>query len=141
MILANHAPVLQPPTPRLSDGMPDAYERGLVERAKLGDSDAFARLFDFYADRVYNFMYFHVSNEHSAEDLTARVFLKAWRSIACYEPGQPALGAWLYLIARRAVIDFRQKQSRGQAVTEILSPMDEGLAAFELTEPCTETRR
>jgi len=120
--------------------MPDAYQRGLVERAKLGDADAFARLFDLYADRVYDFMYFHVSNEHSAEDLTARVFLKAWRSIGCYEPEQPTFGVWLYLIARRAVIEFRQKQLRGQAVTEILSPTDEGLTAFELTEPCAEKR-
>jgi DNA-directed RNA polymerase specialized sigma24 family protein len=73
----------EPPFP-----VPERYRRQLIDRACSGDSVAFARLYDFYAERVYAHMQFHVDNDQAAEDLTARVFLKAWRRMPCFNAAQ-----------------------------------------------------
>ena len=45
------------------------------------DPEAFARLYDMYVSRIFRFVYFKVSSEEDAQDLTAEVFLKAWEYI------------------------------------------------------------
>jgi RNA polymerase sigma-70 factor, ECF subfamily len=82
--------------------LPD--ESRLVEQAKSGDAEAFGQLYDAYVDRVYRFIFFRVSDEPAAEDLTSQVFLKAWQNLGRYRPKGPIL-AWLYTIARNTVID------------------------------------
>ena len=85
-------------------------EKRLVEIAKAGDGDAFARLYEAYFDRVYRFIFFRVTDEQMAEDLASQVFLKAWENLHRYHPHGPFL-AWLYAIARNTVIDsYRTKK-------------------------------
>ncbi len=136
MVATNHAPLLQRKESDLRAGEPEGYSRDLLARAKAGDSGAFARLFDLYAERVFDYMYFHVGNPTEAEDLTARVFLKAWRNIACCQPDTEPFSVWLYLTARKAVLDYSRSQRGASPVKEILTRDDEGLGVFESTEPC-----
>src|SRR5512142_1968019 len=79
-------------------------ERRLVDLAKSGDGEAFARLYEAYFDRVYRFIFFRVTDDQVAEDLASQVFLKAWENLHRYKPKGPFL-AWLYAIARNTVID------------------------------------
>jgi RNA polymerase sigma-70 factor (ECF subfamily) len=79
-------------------------ERRLVDQAKSGDGEAFARLYEAYIERVYRFVFFRVTDAETAEDLTSLVFLKAWENLGHYHPHSPFL-AWLYAIARNTVID------------------------------------
>lgn len=92
---------------RLSDPStaPLPGERQLVRRAQSGDPDAFARLYDGYIDRIYRYVYFRVTHDQTAEDLSAQVFLKAWEKLEGYKPGKAPFLAWLYTIARNTVID------------------------------------
>lgn len=136
MLTTNRMPLVQRQGTDLAAGNPEGYGSDLLRRARSGDSEAFARLFDFYADRVFDYMYFHVGDEPAAEDLTARVFLKAWRNILCYQPDREPFRVWLYLMARQAVIDYSRSQQGTSLVKEILSPADEGLGVFESAEPC-----
>jgi RNA polymerase sigma-70 factor (ECF subfamily) len=55
-------------------------ERLLVKQAKSGDPEAFAQLYDASMDRVYRYVFFRVSDQQTAEDLTSQVFLKAWEA-------------------------------------------------------------
>jgi RNA polymerase sigma-70 factor, ECF subfamily len=90
--------------------MPLQEEKRLVEQAKSGDGDAFALLYEAYFDRVYRFIFFRVTDDQAAEDLCSQVFLKAWENLHRYHPHGPFL-AWLYAIARNAVIDsYRTKK-------------------------------
>ncbi len=81
----------------------------LAARASAGDAEAFGALYDRYVEAVYRYVYYRVRNEAEAEDVTSDVFLKALRAIPRYEPRQPFL-AWLYRIARNAVIDRVRRQ-------------------------------
>jgi len=79
-------------------------ESSLVRRAKAGNAEAFAELYDAYMERVYRYVYYRVSDRQTAEDITSQVFLRAWEHIRKYRLDGSFL-AWLYTIARNAVID------------------------------------
>ena len=79
-------------------------DAALATRATAGDAEAFGALYDRYVDAVYRYVYYRVRNEAEAEDVTSEVFFKALRAMPRYRPRQPFL-AWLYRIARNAVID------------------------------------
>lgn len=82
-----------------------------------GDADAFARLYDAYVDRVYRFVFFRVSDNAAAEDLTSQVFLKAWENLDGYRMRGRPFGAWLFRIARNLVVDHYRAR-KGDAPLE-----------------------
>lgn len=97
--------VTQSPRP-----IPD--ELVLIRRSQQGDGDAFAQLYDRYVDRIYRYVFFRVSDDLVAEDITAHVFLKMWEKLPRYQIGQTPIGGWLYRIAHNAVIDhYRTRKS------------------------------
>ncbi len=79
-------------------------DAALAERARDGDTQAFAALYDRYFEKVFRYVYYRVREEAEAEDVTSEVFFRALRAMPRYEPRQPFL-AWLYRIARNAIID------------------------------------
>jgi RNA polymerase sigma-70 factor (ECF subfamily) len=89
-----------------------------MEQAIKGNSDAFAKLYDSYVDRVYRFIYFRVGNEQMAEDLSSQVFLKAWEHLGRYEIRGLSFGAWLFRIARNLVIDYYRTKKDHDSLEE-----------------------
>jgi len=78
----------------------------LVEHAASGDTEAFGRLYDMYADRVYRHIYYRTSNVEDARDLTQEVFLKAWQGLPKYKPTKTPFLGWLFTISHNRVIDY-----------------------------------
>ncbi|HZJ21913.1 MAG TPA: sigma-70 family RNA polymerase sigma factor [Anaerolineales bacterium] len=93
-------------TAHVDSPLPD--EARLVHRAKSGDSEAFAQLYDAYVERVYRYILFRVSEDVTTEDLVSQVFLKAWQNLDRYKMGSSPFIAWLYTIARNLVIDYHR---------------------------------
>lgn len=127
----------------------DKYVDRLVVRAARGDTDAFARIYEIYADRVYSFVRGRVASPHDAEDVTATVFVKAFEAIGGYDHRGLPFGAWLFRIARNATIDHGRRASRAPEPVEDIeadvgaSPVliDEQVAARvdgELVRRCVE---
>jgi RNA polymerase sigma-70 factor, ECF subfamily len=78
----------------------------LVELAASGDAEAFGRLYDLYADRIYRHIYYRTNNVDDARDMTQEVFTRAWRKLPAYKrTGTPFLG-WLFTISHNRVIDY-----------------------------------
>ena len=71
----------------------------LLERAKEYDPDALAEVYDQYAPRIYNYIYYRVGNQHDAEDLTARTFYRALDHIGRYVNRGAPFSAWLQCTA------------------------------------------
>ncbi len=80
-------------------------EQTYVRKAQSGDSAGFAMLYDFYIDKIYRFIFYKTFSKEGAEDLTSDVFTKAFQKINSYDSTKGPFGAWLYRIARNAVID------------------------------------
>jgi RNA polymerase sigma-70 factor (ECF subfamily) len=83
----------------------------LAVRAAKGESAAFGLLYDRHVAAIYRYVYYRVRDDAEAEDLTSDVFMRALKAIPRYEPRQAFL-AWLYRIARNAVIDRARKGNR-----------------------------
>jgi len=79
-----------------------------VARARLGNPAAIGDLYDFFADRVYRFVLVRVRSPADAEDLLQHVFVKVIESLPRYEERGLPFAAWLFRIARNAVIDHER---------------------------------
>ena len=77
----------------------------LVKLAQDGNTEAFGKIYDAFLTPVYRYVVFRFPEE-LAEDLVADIFVKAWEKIHTYRTftGIP-FSAWLFRIARHAVID------------------------------------
>lgn len=119
------------PAQRSQDGQRDGdglETWPLVERAKLGDLDAFAELFRRYRELVYRAVYVRVGRDpHLAEDITATTFMRAWRSIGRVEYQGRDFAAFLMVIARNLIADhYKSGAVRLGSCLGLESPGDEG---------------
>ncbi len=91
-------------------------ESQLVERAK-SDPEAFGEIYERYVDRIYNYIYFRVGDQHEAEDLTARTFYRALDHIDRYVDRGLPFSAWLYRIAHNLVANWHRDRSRRKLIS------------------------
>jgi len=117
-----------------SNSAPLPEERRLVQSAKSGDSEAFAQLYNAYLERVYRYVYFHVSDDQTAEDIASQVFLKAWENLDRYRVGSSPFLAWLYTIARNQVIDYYRTSKESASIDEVVSLPSTEKAVYEQVE-------
>lgn len=79
------------------------------------DSDAFAKLYDFYIEPIYRFVFFKLSNREDAEDITSEVFLKTWDYLIEDEDKEiNSFRQLVYTIARNRVVDVYRERARRQ---------------------------
>lgn len=60
---------------------------------------AFERILDLYALKVFRMAVMYFRNRERAEEVTQDIFLKLWRVLPDYD-GRAAVSTWLYTIAR-----------------------------------------
>ncbi|MDP2629435.1 MAG: RNA polymerase sigma factor [Candidatus Harrisonbacteria bacterium] len=87
-------------------------EFDIIKRAKGGDKEAFAQLYEHYHPPIYRFVVLKVSMRQEAEDLTHEVFLSAWQKLPRFKHRGLPFSSWLYRIARNRVIDFYRTQKK-----------------------------
>jgi RNA polymerase sigma factor (sigma-70 family) len=70
-------------------------ESRLWEEARLGDGGSFGALYDKHRDRVFRQALRSTESRHDAEDITAMVFLEAWRKRDTVRLVDGSIVAWL----------------------------------------------
>ena len=114
-------------------------DAALAVRATKGETAAFGLLYDRHVAAIYRYVYYRVRDDAEAEDLTSDVFMRALKAMPRYEPRQAFL-AWLYRIARNAVIDRARRGNRQVSfedalehpnADQILDPDDQLLATSD----------
>lgn len=117
--------------PSRADGSPPASEgtpappteapTTTVERARAGDLEAFAGLYDEHADTIYRYLFLRVGRKDTAEELTAQTFLQALHNIQHFTWQHRDFSAWLMTIARKLVAeDLDDTRFRLQVTAEDL---------------------
>ncbi len=84
-------------------------EQAMVQRA-VAEPAAFAAVYDHYFPRVYNYVRYRIGDATAADDVTALVFERALANLARYRPDRAPFAAWLFCIARNAVIDHLRRR-------------------------------
>lgn len=108
----------------------------LVDRARDGDPDAFAELYDLYVEKVYRFIYFKCNHDQAlAEDLTSDTFIRALKRIRDFSWQGRDIGAWFITIARNLVYDHYKSGRARLEVTGIDPTFD---ATDDLLDPANE---
>jgi RNA polymerase sigma-70 factor, ECF subfamily len=85
----------------------------LIERIAGGDRDAFDQLYRRFARPVLAMALRHLGDSGRAEDAAQETFAAVWRSARSYRSERGSGSAWLYAVARHAIID-RARQRRDQ---------------------------
>jgi RNA polymerase sigma-70 factor, ECF subfamily len=101
---------------------PDAPQAQLLEAARGGDEDAFARLVQPHRGELHAHCYRMLGSVHDAEDALQETLLRGWRGLSRFE-GRSSLRSWLYKIATNACLD-----SIGRRPKRVL-PVDYGPAS------------
>jgi len=85
-------------------------EAEAIERAKIGDAQAFQALYDKHKRRVYSLCLRMTANTAEAEDLTQEAFLQLYRKIATFR-GESAFSTWLHRLSVNVVLMHLRKKS------------------------------
>ncbi len=122
--------------------MTSLKEKYLLYRiCNRGDVKAFGEVYDLYIKRIFRFVYFKVPTKQEAEDITSEVFLRAWKYLQ--ENRVEYIRAFLYQIARNAVMDFYREQAkmditRDEGVLENIEDDNDLVGTIELKADLAE---
>lgn len=113
---------------------PDTETGALVERAANGDTEAFGRLYDIHADRIYRHIYYRTGNTDEARDLTQEVFTRAWQALPKYKKTKAPFLGWLFTIAHNRIVDFYRARKDYTYITDEMVIVDHGQTPEKLAE-------
>jgi RNA polymerase sigma-70 factor, ECF subfamily len=82
----------------------------LIERVGDGDRDAFEELYRRYTRPVLGLALRRLGDRGRAEDAFQEAFAAIWRSASSYDPERGRGGAWLYTVARNAIVDGARRR-------------------------------
>jgi RNA polymerase sigma-70 factor (ECF subfamily) len=82
----------------------------LIERVGNGDRDAFEELYRRYTRPVLGLALRRLGDRGRAEDAFQDAFAAIWRSASSYDPARGQGGAWLYTVARNAIVDGARRR-------------------------------
>ncbi|MCK9393940.1 MAG: RNA polymerase sigma factor [Candidatus Paceibacterota bacterium] len=98
----------------------------MIEQQKYKEQ-FFSQLYEEYLERIYRFIYFKVSSESIAQDLTSEVFTRLWKQISLNkEVKNPS--AFLFKLARNIIIDYyraHDKEKRNTNIDSIVSTLED----------------
>src|SRR4051794_35224257 len=97
-----------------------ADDGDLILRIGSGDRGAFELLYQRYARSVFGLALRRLGDRGRAEDAVQETFTSIWRAAPSFKPERGPGGAWLYAVARNAIID----RSRARTESPIETPVD-----------------
>ena len=86
--------------PVAMSGGTDENDRGLLERIRTGDREAFAELYDRHSSAAYSLALVLARDRATAQDLVHDTFLDVWSGRARQESDQRVVRTWLLALLR-----------------------------------------
>jgi RNA polymerase sigma-70 factor, ECF subfamily len=86
-------------------------QRELLETARKGSEDAYARLVEPHRSELHAHCYRMLGSVQDAEDALQEALIRAWRGLEKFE-GRSSLRSWLYRIATNTSLDAIQRRPK-----------------------------
>ena len=104
--------------------MPAVTDRALWRRAAGGEAEAFGEIYERHANVIYNFCFRRTADWALAEDLTATVFLEAWRKRRrVVFDDEDAVRPWLFGVANNVIRNEARRHRRfARALAGLAAP-------------------
>jgi RNA polymerase sigma-70 factor (ECF subfamily) len=96
-------------------------DAALWERVRGDDAEAFGALFDRHGVRVHGYVLRRTGDVSAAEDVTATVFLEAWRLRHRVELDRPSALPWLFGVAANVTRHWHRARRRHRAALDRLA--------------------
>jgi RNA polymerase sigma-70 factor (ECF subfamily) len=103
---------------------PAESDSDLIERVAVGDRDAFTELYRRFARPVLGMAMRQLGDNGRAEDAAQETFAAVWRSARSFRADRGSGSAWLYAVARHAIVD-RARARRDPLAEAPDEPSDE----------------
>jgi DNA-directed RNA polymerase specialized sigma24 family protein len=103
-------------------------DEALWQASARGDQQAFSELYERHAQVIYNYLFRRLADWSEAEDLTAVVFLEAFRQRRDVVVVDGKLVPWLYGIATNVLRNRRRAQWRHRRLVAQLEAQPRGAA-------------
>lgn len=98
----------------------------LIARAKTGDNDAKAHLYEEYATPLYRFIYVRIRDKEEADDIVQDTFIRAFGAIDRFSDQGKGMLPYLFTIARNLIINRAKKKHTEAIDMDFLNAHDSG---------------
>jgi RNA polymerase sigma-70 factor (ECF subfamily) len=119
--------------------METTNDEQMVERALMGDADAFGEIVQRWERRIYALAFGMLGREEDARDATQETFLAAFRNLRGFR-GEAKVSSWLHRIAVNQCIT-RQRRARTRAESALEEETERDAAAFSVAAHESPARR
>ena len=116
-------------------------DAALWQRAAAGETEAFGTIFERHARTVYNYCFRRTGDWSQAEELTAIVFLEAWRRRGQVVLERNEAIPWLLGVATNVLRNLRRSQRRHRAALERLPREHSADFAVDVDERLDDERQ
>jgi RNA polymerase sigma-70 factor (ECF subfamily) len=89
----------------------DDPDRKLADRARRGDREALASLYESYRGRLFGFLVRSLGDRAMAEDVFQETWTKVLGSVSRFDPRKGSFRSWLFRISSNAASDRMRRES------------------------------
>ena len=100
------------------------FDQLLLEVARNGCGEAFARLFSHFGPRIEAYLRRLGAQPAQAEDLAQDVMMTVWQRAVQFDQERAPVGAWIFAIARNRLIDVQRRSGREKVILDQSSVVD-----------------
>ncbi|MBN1483604.1 MAG: sigma-70 family RNA polymerase sigma factor [Chloroflexia bacterium] len=98
-------------------------ERAAIERVLAGDQNAYSLLVERYGGSLYRYVHRMVHDPDEAQDLVQEAFLRAYLSLASYDPTY-RFSTWLFRIATNLALNYIKASRRVISLESLTKDQD-----------------
>jgi RNA polymerase sigma factor (sigma-70 family) len=114
----------------------------LLDSVAQGDRDAFSRLYERTAAKLYGICLRLMGNEAEAQEVLQEAYVTVWRKAARFEPAKASPITWLAVLARNTAIDRLRRRTAGlEDLDQAAEVADDRPSAFTLLAEAQDATR